>query len=147
MINKISILNRFADVTKQFADMVSSFIKETVYKTPPFKKNGKKFLTVKRRGTEKDGWFYYVERLGKNSVAFLLFDKSKPNKVRLLQSYSSPYEKFITDAYTGSLDKSELTIVDTLIEEVREEAGYTVDASKVIPLNQYPVGPSYFQCR
>lgn len=133
MIRKLSVIQ------EDFKALVETFKTESIYKTPAFKKK-KKYLEVLRHGTDKDGWFYFVQRLGKDSVAFVLYDSDKG--FGILKSYSSPYKQFVLDAFTGSLDKPENTILQTLIEEVKEEAGYTVVKESCTPVGKYKVGTS-----
>ncbi|MFA5071156.1 MAG: hypothetical protein WC511_02185 [Candidatus Pacearchaeota archaeon] len=137
----ISRYSKLAKITDEFKKLIQTFKTESIYKTPAFKKK-KKYLEILRHGSEENGWFYYVQRLGKNSVAFVLYDPSHNNEFGILKSYSSPYKKFIVDAFTGSLDKPELSVEDIVIEEVKEEAGYTVNKDRLKKTGEYLVGTS-----
>ncbi len=77
-----------------------------------------KFLQIK----ENDGYFY-AERLGVDSIAFVLFDANK-DRVGLIREFKPPINKFLVTAFGGSLDK-DVPMEQIVEEEVREEAGYT----------------------
>lgn len=140
-MRKLSI--RIAQITSQFMEMVKRLVDKPIYKTPAFK-GGKKWLTIyKVTDPESDNSdFYYVERLGKDSVAFLLVDHDREGEFGILQQFSSPYRKFFKGAFTGSLDKPELSVQDIVVEEIKEEAGYDVSGEadqRIIPCGTMPV--------
>jgi hypothetical protein len=135
---------KIAEITQDFLRMVKSLEIKDIYKTPAFK-GGKKWLTVKMifDPKEKGKEFFFVERLGKDSVAFILVDNNRErDKYQILSQYSSPYKRFIEGTFTGSLDKPELSKEEIVIEEVKEEAGYDVDKSKLQLISSEEVGSS-----
>ena len=78
-----------------------------------------------------DNGYMYSQRLGKDSVAFLLYDKSNPEApFGLITEYKPPIKSFLTTAFGGSLDK-DATPAQIVLEEVREEAGYVVQPSDI----------------
>ena len=99
---------------------------KTVWQSDRQLRNGKPFLKVKE---QKDG-YYYVERIGKDSVAFILYDKKQYPKFGLIKEYKIPVDSFLVTAFGGSLDK-ELSVKKITQEEVAEEAGYKVSLSRI----------------
>ena len=79
------------------------------------------FLEIKKWEKE-DQVYYYAERRGVDSVAFVLQDK-KTGKVGLISEFKPPIDKFVVTAFGGSLDK-DLSHEEIVKEEVLEEAGY-----------------------
>jgi len=75
------------------------------------------------------GNFFYAERLGKDSVAFIGYD-ADAELFLVNKEYKPPVNKFITGAFGGSLD-SDLPPARIVEQEVREEAGFEVDSSNV----------------
>jgi len=88
---------------------------ETIYGTS--KEN--KFLKIK----ENQG-YYYAERLGVDSVAFILYDIDT-DLYGLINEYKPPINRFMVTAFGGSIDKSH-GLINIVQEEVLEEAGYEV---------------------
>lgn len=80
-----------------------------------------KFLQIKHY-TEKGCSYFYAERLGVDSVAFILHDK-KTGLYGLINEFKPPVDKFLTTAFGGSLDKDK-THREIVAEEVEEESGY-----------------------
>jgi len=83
------------------------------------------FLKIKRA----DGWYLFAERLGIDSVAFILYDENKTKPFCLINEIKPPlYErgvKRLTTAFGGSLDKNKH--MDYIVkDEVEEEAGYHI---------------------
>ncbi len=80
-----------------------------------------KFLQIKEwvKGEQK---YYYAERIGKDSVAFILRDRNT-NKYGLVKEFKPPINDFLITAFGGSLDKN-IPQIDLVRDEVREEAGY-----------------------
>lgn len=96
------------------------------------------FLKIKK-ADNKGKPYYYAERKGTDSVAFILLDKSKPNNkvIGLVKEYKPPICMSMTTAFGGSLDKIGKTPLDIVIDEVREEAGYRVNPNQVQYLGRY----------
>lgn len=89
------------------------------------------FLNIK---TTKEG-YEYAERKGKDSVAFILFDRNK-QMIGLRNEYKPPIEAYVLGAFGGSMDKdvSPATIV---LEEVFEESGYHVSLDNIHFIGKY----------
>ena len=66
--------------------------------------NVNKFLKIKK-ANNFGGDYYYAERLGVDSVAFILYDGGD-GSYGLINEYKPPIEQFMTTAFGGSLDKS-----------------------------------------
>lgn len=75
--------------------------------------------------------YYYAERLGKDSIAFVLVDKSRPGQMGLIREFKPPIDDFLTTAFGGSIDK-EKSLRDLVEDEVKEEAGYI--GARIIPM-------------
>ncbi|HEC67115.1 MAG TPA: hypothetical protein ENI23_17700 [bacterium] len=145
LLSRMFKLLRFSKITQPFLQLVNRQVDEDIFKSPAFK-GGKKWLTMKRshdpENPEDDG-FFFVERLGKDSVAFLLWDGNQPEApFMILHQYSSPYARFLQGAFTGSLEKPDVDLKQHLIEEAKEEAGFTVDTDRIIYLGKEQVGSS-----
>jgi 8-oxo-dGTP pyrophosphatase MutT (NUDIX family) len=95
-----------------------------------------KFLSIYKVTDPKNGvgGYYYAERLGRDSIAFICFDRNI-NKFLLNIEYKPPVSKFITGAFGGSLDKDK-SAIEIVLDEVHEEAGFSVDKEKVIDLGK-----------
>ena len=89
-----------------------------------------KFLKV--YSTRKDGGFYYAERLGKDSVAFVLVSKDKDDKMPfgLITEFKDPIDKFLTTGFGGSMDK-DVSKIQLVKEEVIEESGFDVEEKDI----------------
>lgn len=69
--------------------------------------------------------YFYAERLGVNSVAFILYNEAT-GLYGLINEFKPPLGYNLVTAFGGSLDK-EIPIEDIVIEEVHEESGYKVN--------------------
>jgi 8-oxo-dGTP pyrophosphatase MutT (NUDIX family) len=78
--------------------------------------------------------YYYAERIGKDSVAFICFDKDDHTRVLLNKEFKPPIGHFMLGAFGGSNDK-DLNFKKIVIQEVKEEAGYTVTEDDVIKVS------------
>lgn len=128
-MNKIKL----ARITQQFLDYVDDLVKTKIYSTPGegTKKGAGWVSIVKVEHPEQSGnAYYYAERLGKNSLAFILKDEEK-EKCAVLKQFSSQENNFKVGCFTGSLEKEDLDVVEHLVEEVKEEAGYDVVIEEV----------------
>lgn len=85
-----------------------------------------KFIKIKKSENHE---YYYAERLGVDSIAFILYDKNKG--YGLINEYKPPINEFVVTAFGGSLDKNK-TKLEIVIDEVREESGYIVDSSHIV---------------
>lgn len=96
---------------------------EIVWQSP----GATKYLTVKKTGN-----FFYAERHGKDSVAFILVDNNKDNKkYGLVKELKDPIGGYLVTAFGGSLDKKNLTHTEIVVAEVKEESGYTVSKDRI----------------
>lgn len=138
----VSRISSHAQVTEDFMQKVSRLAHTLIFKSPAFK-GGKKFLSIFRvtdPQDPEDSGYFYSERLGRDSVAFLLYDKNAPDKPYIaLSQFHSPQGRFVKGAFTGSLDKN-LTPEQTTVEEIEEEAGYTVTEAQLTKVGEQPVG-------
>ena len=115
----VNRLETETEITPTFIKTDSN-IPELVYDT--------KFLQV-----FNDNGYIYSQRLGKDSVAFILFDRKKVpdgTPYGLVTEYKPPIKSFLTTAFGGSLDK-DVPMEQIVLEEVREEAGYTVTPDRI----------------
>jgi len=101
------------------------------WQSPETTPAGDPFLTVKKAR----GYYYYAERGGVDSIAFVLLDKTA-NKIGLILESKPPMDEmasievdYIT-AFGGSIDSPD-SKTDIVITEVLEEAGYVVTADNV----------------
>jgi hypothetical protein len=109
-----------------------------MYKGFPMRKvvqlTSNKFVNLKEvRDPEKgcEG-FQFAERRGVDSVSFICYDDN--TKMFLLnQDYFPPLDKFVTWAFSGSLDKK-IPKIQIVQEEVYEEAGFAVEFDRIYDL-------------
>ena len=99
----------------------------------------KVFKAVDPLDKDDEGYFF-CERVGIDSVAFLLLDRNNKRKPFIcLEQFSSSHGKFVKGAYTGSLDKDEKSIEEIVQEEVKEEAGFEVELDAINSLGKMVV--------
>jgi hypothetical protein len=95
---------------------------EVIFDTP--------FLKVK-----KAGGYFYSERKGIDSVAFILLavNASDERRIGLIHEYKDPIGEFLTTAFGGSIDDDKYhSDLRTLVkDEVIEEAGFDVSLSNI----------------
>lgn len=136
------MFRRLAAVSQEFLQKVRRCVATEVWRSPAFKA-GKKYLTVhciKDPRDPKDPGYYYVERVGKDSVGFLLLDEERGDaKWGVLQQWHGPLKKFGTGAFTGSCDKDDCDTRDITQEEAVEEAGYDVPLEQILPIGVFAV--------
>lgn len=96
-----------------------------------------KYLNIKEVTDLKMGNspFIFAERQGTDSVAFVCYDKDK-NQFLLNSEPTPSVGKYLTRAFGGSLDKN-ITKEEIVIEEVLEEAGYSVQKKNVKYIGRY----------
>jgi len=90
-----------------------------------------KFLNIKEVQDPIMGvkGYQFAERLGQDSVAFICYDKK--SKLFLLNNeLKPPVDLMIMGAFGGSIDKDK-DLIDIVIDEAKEEAGFVVDAECV----------------
>jgi len=74
--------------------------------------------------------YQFAERRGTDSIAFICCD-SLGLRFLVNREYKPPVNLFINGAFGGSLDKNGASLVDIVLDEVLEEAGYSVDKERV----------------
>jgi len=78
--------------------------------------------------------YQYAERLGTDSIAFICYD-AKTGKYLLNEEYTPPTDEFHVRAFGGSLDKNK-SKEKIVLDEVKEEAGFVVAETEVIPMGR-----------
>lgn len=118
----------------------NEFAAKVIWESEAKNKDGRSYMTVKQTGH-----YIYSERLGVDSVAFILLDRNNAEKPFGLISERKPpldermkKEVFVTTAFGGSID-SDHTYAEIVRMEAREEAGYDVTPDKVIFLGDVMV--------
>lgn len=90
------------------------------------------WCTIKKIEKNNGESYYFSERAGVDSVAFILFDANNgETPFGIIEQYRGNYGAFHKGCYTGSNDKPELTMEEIVVEEVKEEAGYEVTLDRV----------------
>ena len=134
-------LRKLSLIEPEFAKGLEENSQDTVVYQTEKMKGSEPWITVySQHDSEtdpKDGYFW-TRRGGKDSVAFLLYDKEK-ERYGAVKCYHGPSHTWQVRAFTGSLDKDK-SKEDILKDEVREEAGYTVDSDSVKELPSYYLG-------
>lgn len=84
---------------------------------------------------KKNDNFYYGERLGTNSVAFVLVSKEStdPKPYGVVKEYKDPIDQFVITAFGGSIDEEEYrNDLEHLVQvEVAEESGFRVEKEDI----------------
>jgi 8-oxo-dGTP pyrophosphatase MutT (NUDIX family) len=75
------------------------------------------------------GNYQFAERLGKDSIAFILWD-SNLEQFLLNEEYKPPVDEFILGSFGGSIDSNKTT-EEIVIAEAKEEAGFVVTKEQV----------------
>jgi len=73
--------------------------------------------------------FQFAERRGVDSVAFICYDGNS-EQFLLNSEYKPPVSKMVLGAFGGSFDKDKEPI-DIVLDEVKEEAGFSLDKEQV----------------
>ena len=120
-------------MSEQETVTLDRFEDETVWESDAKNHNGVPYMKVKQRGN-----YVYSERLGTDSVAFILLDANRgETPFGLINERKPPLDErlqkdvMLLTAFGGSIDmdKSYQEIVQT---EVKEEAGYEVPLEKIV---------------
>jgi len=104
---------------------------EVIWKSPECTPAGDPFLTVKKAR----GYFYYAERGGIDSVAFIVYDRNT-KMFGLINESKPPLDEMydrkvsLTTAAGGSLDV-DIPYEDIAMVECREEMGFSVQTERV----------------
>jgi len=116
---------------KLFATIKPEFREEMRQYPVTVHKELNKWTTIKKIQKNNGEDYYFMERAGVDSVAFILVDKNSDKPFGLINQFRGQSGKFIKGAYTGSLDKPELSLDEIVLEEVKEESGYVVDLGRI----------------
>jgi len=88
------------------------------------------FITVKKNGS-----YYYAERKGVDSIAFVLFNinATDEKKIGLINEMKFPVEESVVSAFGGSIDHDKYNddICQVVIDEALEEAGFVVEKKDI----------------
>lgn len=111
----------------------NDFTAKVIWESEARNKDGRPYMTVKQTG-----YYVFSERLGVDSVAFILLDRNNVEKPFGLISERKPpldermgKEVMLTTAFGGSID-SDNSFAEIVQIEAREEAGYDVPLDKII---------------
>lgn len=102
--------------------------------------NNNKYLNIKSTTRSDGSEYYYAERFGKDSVAFVGIDYYA-DSILLINEYKPPINMFLPTAFGGSLDKNK-PLNEIVREELFEEAGIKLDGD-TWDLNIKYVGKSF----
>jgi hypothetical protein len=89
------------------------------------------WMVIKKIEKNNGESYFFSERAGIDSVAFILFDANNDTPYGIIEQYRGNYGTFHKGCYTGSNDKPELTLEEIVVEEVLEEAGFEVTLERV----------------
>lgn len=111
-----------------------------VWESPKKNKMGQPYLTVKQEGR-----YYFSERAGIDSVAFILYDR-KLDKFCATNERKPPLDEtrennkaFLVTAFGGSLDDINATPLEIVIREAKEESGSDITEDDILPLGSVMV--------
>lgn len=90
-----------------------------------------KFINIKEiQDPEKNvSGYQFAERKGINSIAFICVDRQS-GRVLLNKELKPPVDSMILGAFGGSIDK-EKPLINIVIDEVKEEAGFVVSKGDI----------------
>jgi len=90
-----------------------------------------RFLNIKevKQPERHVNGYQFAERLGKDSVAFICYDKNT-KKFLVNEELKVPTDEFVVGAFGGSLDKDSV-MIEIIKDEVKEEAGFTVSREDI----------------
>jgi len=101
-----------------------------------------KYITVYNRNFSDGRKYQFIERFGRDSLAFVLYDENKENKFGVLNQYHPPLNKYVCGAFTGSLDKNK-GLINILLDEIKEESGYIIPKNdlyqRIYSISKQPV--------
>jgi len=113
--------------------MTDNFEAEVVWQSEGKTPDGNPFMTVK----QARGYYYYAERGGKDSIAFILYDSSSEKPFGLIYESKPPMDEtrgekvMMTTAFGGSNDMK-ASFEEICQIEVLEEAGYKVSLDAIV---------------
>ena len=108
---------------------------ETLWESKNKNQNGEAFMSVKK---SRD-YYVYTERAGKDSIAFVLYDRDM-QKYGLIKESKPPldaegYRAYLVTAFGGSIDMN-VSAKEICQVETEEEAGYEVPLEKITFLGE-----------
>ena len=121
-----------AEISEDFLKKNKDLPEEVIYKAPSIA-GGRKFMSIIRRGNSPENYYFFSQRRGKDSIRFILYDKTRTKPFCLLQHLEASQNKIVTSAYSGSNDK-DLSLIEICREEVNEESEFTLEDTKRITL-------------
>lgn len=98
----------------------------TLWESPVRNHNNDPFMTAKSWNNK----YYFSERAGKDSVAFILHDH-RTNLYACIREFKPPIDQFLVTAFGGSMDNPSAQPLDIVITECKEEAGFNVQPEDV----------------
>lgn len=114
----------------EIIDTISAIVPKVVKKNPHEVIFDNTFIKVKTSGK-----FIYAERRGIDSVAFILIatNASDERRIGLIHEFKPPIDSFLITAFGGSIDQEKYkdNLVQLVIDEVIEEAGFTVSSEQI----------------
>ena len=105
---------------------------EVICESPQKNAKGISYMTVRKNSNSS---YIYSQRLGINSVAFILYDRTVDTFCAISErkpplDFIDGGKVFLTTAFGGSIDKD--VPMEVIVQtEVREEAGYNVSLSDI----------------
>jgi len=121
-----------ADINPDFLERNLNLPEKIIFQSPAIS-GGKKFLSVVRRGDSEENHYFYSQRNGKDSIRFILYDKTRPKPFGLLEHLESSQNKVLRSAYSGSNDKDK-PLIEICKEEVTEESQFDLEDTNRITL-------------
>ena len=117
------------------------------FKSKSVNRNGTPYLTVKTHKLKDGSTYTFAERAGKDSIQFALVD-FRNGLIGGLKSVKPISQEELGEGvemvatFSGSLDKKDKSLEDIVLEEVKEEAGYTVSKDNLIFIGKFLLSSS-----
>lgn len=105
---------------------------EVLWESPEKTPNGDPYMKIKK----SRGYYYYAERGGIDSIAFVLIDKNNEKPYGLIYESKPPLDEIYKEkhmritAFGGSIDMGDTKLEEICKIEVLEEAGYNIGLDK-----------------
>lgn len=121
-----------AKISPDFLERNKDLPEKVIFESPAINE-GKKFLSIVRRGDSDKNHYFFSQRKGKDSIRFILYDKSKQKPFCLLEHFEASRNDVILSAYSGSNDKQK-PLIEICKEEVNEESMFDLEDTNRITL-------------
>lgn len=121
-----------AKIEQDFLERNSNLPEKVIFESPKLN-GGKKYISIIRRGDSEKNYYYYSQRMGKNSIRFILYDKSRPKPFCLLEHFEASRNQILQTAYSGSNDKDK-PLIEICKDEVNEESMFDLEDTQRITL-------------